>query len=122
MAFSTNLDVGDSETQNVSESKAARFRIAYLEICEKIAVFNLLLFIGFHFRSRSFRFPFIRFHFRSIFFAMHQKLHFFHKSRGRRFGNDRPLIQKHFTFPNRLNRDLWKKQYMKTYIFSQISM
>ena len=69
MAFATNLDVDDSETQNVSESKAARFRIAYLEICEKIEVFNLLLFIGFHFRSFSFRFPFIRFHFRSIFFC-----------------------------------------------------
>ena len=41
--------------------------------------------------------------------GMHLKLQFFHESRGRRFRNDRPLIRKHFTFPNRLNRDLWKK-------------
>ena len=184
MDFDTNLDVGDSETQNVSESKAARFRIAYLEICEKIAVFNLLNFICLHFRSFSLRFSFIRFHFRSMFFwipvlsvvllllvlfftfgiglssfwmaclslsvvhfslyihldrkrkenegkrnenerkcrAMHLKLQFFHKSRGRRFGNDRPLIRKHFTFPNRLHRDLWKNVSFDAWLLPQISM
>ena len=42
----------------------------------------------------------------SKFKAMYLNLQFHRKSRGRRFGNVRPLIRKHFTFPNRLNRDL----------------
>ena len=41
---------------------------------------------------------------------MHQKSHFFHKSRFRRFGNVKCFRIKGRTFPNRLSRDLRKQK------------